>query len=171
MTWSLTPFPKPSTLTVRADHRSRFAAVQELMRPDEVQPILRVPTYYEAMTPFASRLADWLRGHLSTGMLRYLADGSGRDVWQSPSETLRRGGGDCEDLALLALSFLENQKIPAVLVTGTYNGFGHAWVEGQDADGGFMIEATSGGFLRGNRPWGYVPDSLIGRDFFRRAAA
>ncbi len=35
------------------------------------------------------------------------------DYWQSPSETLRMGKGDCEDYALLAEALLRRQKIPA----------------------------------------------------------
>ncbi len=47
------------------------------------------------------------------------------DYWQSPSETLRNGKGDCEDYALLAEALLLRQKIPA-FVFSVYGSGGDA---------------------------------------------
>lgn len=51
------------------------------------------------------------------------------DVWQFPEDTLERGAGDCEDLAiLLAVRIVEKTGLPAMIVTG-YGGYvTHAWV-------------------------------------------
>lgn len=38
---------------------------------------------------------------------------------------------------------------------------GHAWVEGRDERGWFMIEATSGGLFRRCRPIDYVPQLYL----------
>ncbi len=44
--------------------------------------------------------AQWLKAHIT-----YQAD-QGGDIWSFPEETLKRGGGDCEDLAFLNASIL-----------------------------------------------------------------
>jgi len=64
-----------------------------------------------------------------------------RDVgefWQTPSETLRRGYGDCEDSANLLASLLRAGQIPAYTAIGSYQGYGHAWCE----QNGQLIETT-----------------------------
>jgi len=54
-----------------------------------------------------------------------------RDVgefWQTPSETLARNLGDCEDTSLLLCSLLRN-SIDAHVALGSFQGYGHAWCE------------------------------------------
>ncbi|MBC8435118.1 hypothetical protein H8D91_01305 [archaeon] len=46
----------------------------------------------------------------------YISDIEGQEVIKSPFETLSQGGGDCEDLAILASSLLENLGIHTYLV-------------------------------------------------------
>lgn len=47
---------------------------------------------------------------------KYLPDIDGQEVIKSPFETISQMGGDCEDLAILASSLLENLNIPTYLV-------------------------------------------------------
>jgi transglutaminase-like putative cysteine protease len=102
----------------------------------------------------AELVAGWLLG------LRYLPDARSRDVWQSPLATLSRGGGDCEDLAILALSVLAALGCGGVLVVGlmfTRTGpIGHAWLEGRDSAGWFHMEATKSVVSRFGRPFAYI---------------
>jgi len=60
-----------------------------------------------------------------TPQLQYIPDPDGTDYWQTPAETLQRGGGDCDDLSLLYWSKHQDQW----LVHGTADGIGHLWVE------------------------------------------
>jgi hypothetical protein len=48
--------------------------------------------------------------------LGYIRDPAARELIQSPDETLRVGAGDCEDLAILLASLLENVGMPTYLV-------------------------------------------------------
>ncbi len=48
------------------------------------------------------------------------------EYWQFPSETLKRGYGDCEDTSILLASMLRNFT-NAYVALGTYQGYGHAW--------------------------------------------
>jgi hypothetical protein len=55
------------------------------------------------------------------------------DYWQYPSETLERGGGDCEDKVFLLTSALIEAGLTNVYaVKGRYLGGGHFWVECDD---------------------------------------
>lgn len=162
---------KRNSLTVPPDDESRYTAVQELTRPDEIESLLRPPTITDLFTPFIERVARWHQARLQAGILSYLPDPATRDIWQSPAQTLKRGGGDCEDLALLLLSVLEHQQIEAVLSIGTFYGRGHAWIEGRDAISGFLIEATTGALVRRQRPLGYHAERYFGRGVFNRIAA
>ena len=63
-------------------------------------------------------------GFLASGCaqeLRYIADSD--DYWQTPAETMERGGGDCEDLAIVA--FFEHEQQGAWLVQGMCGVEGH----------------------------------------------
>lgn len=178
--WNL--FPPPETLSVGPDDTSRLTAVQRLVRPNEVQDLISrpsQPSLHLAFSTFPERTAAWLEGQLRCQALRYLPDPPTRDIWQSPGFTRRRHGGDCEDLALLVVSLLTHENIPSYLVTGTINHVGHAWVEGTDERGWFMIEATAGTFSRGYRafngqlvrPSSYFAQRRFGLDAYERVAA
>ncbi len=62
----------------------------------------------------------------------YVADPEDTESIRSPFETLARGGGDCEDLAILACSLLENLGIKTYLVLTEDHAY--ALVSGIDSD-------------------------------------
>ncbi len=168
----------PACIRMRPSPAAQYFAVQNLIRPWEVEYLVAEVPWWEITRghSFAVEVADWLRERLSYGVLNYIPDPEARgttDFWCSPSATMLNGGGDCEDLAILAVSLLRAGGVDAFVVTGrvwTDHGFqGHAWVEGWDPSGFFMIEATSGELLR-RRPRFYRAQLLLGPDVFRLAA-
>lgn len=104
---------------------------------------------------------------LAHGRLRYAKEPGTSDLWQSPRLTLSRGGGDCEDLAILGMSLLIALGLDdVVLVLGTLHSRtrrpqGHAWLEGWDRQGWFLLEATTGRLIRHRRPDEYVPLEVL----------
>jgi hypothetical protein len=62
----------------------------------------------------------------------------GLDIWQHPYFTMIRGGGDCEDLAMLEWVLLRFSGVDASFVYGKLNGDGHIWVEYE----GRILEST-----------------------------
>lgn len=78
--------------------------------------------------------------------IRYVADVTEYgypEVWAMPSETLKRGVGDCEDLSFLLCSVLHALRIPARVVFGSWRGTGHAWVETAFDGSSGILETTS----------------------------
>jgi len=59
------------------------------------------------------------------------------EFWQFPSETVKRGNGDCEDSAILTCSLLKNFN-DGYVALGDYQGYGHAWCQ----LGGQILETT-----------------------------
>lgn len=45
-------------------------------------------------------------------LLRYIEEPAGQDYWQTPAETFKIGGGDCEDLAILKWKMFVDAGIP-----------------------------------------------------------
>lgn len=132
---------RPPWLVVPATFEAQARAVRSLVRGDEVARLAR------ALDPrdLAWAAAGWLRACRATGALRYAADPPGADVWRSPACTLRDGGGDCEDFAILAAAMLADVIEGEVdVVVGLYDLEPHAWVEGRDRAGYFLLEATRG---------------------------
>lgn len=150
----------PSCLYVRNVPASECRAALNLIRPGEV---VHVAAWIDANSApdraTADIVGDWLEANFDKGILRYVADPPVGDVWCSPGETLGRGGGDCDDLAILATSLLRQCDVDAQLVLGNvcdHQGcVGHAWVEGQDEEGWYLLEATNGALHRDVRPYGY----------------
>lgn len=158
----LAVFLRSPTRRVGTSDAERHAAFWGLIHPDEVSSLFQALTPEQARlatmlgrTP-ATDIAGWLRTQLQTKQLQYLPDPATADVWQSSWRTLQRKGGDCEDLTILIVSMLLYANISAYPVGGELHGEGHAWVEGTDAHGGFMIEATSGDIYRRMRPYFYT---------------
>ncbi len=72
--------------------------------------------------------ARWLRFHV-----RYRSD-PGRDRWSAPLETIKEGGGDCEDLAFLNASAAGVLGYEAVVVIFWEGKQGHAVCIIRDGD-------------------------------------
>jgi transglutaminase-like putative cysteine protease len=156
---------------------ARARAIRRLVRPQEVRHFIHVVP--NACLPLGHALANevgrWFRQRFSDGTIRYIADPKDSfDHWCSPAATLARGGGDCDDLAILATSLLLAGDVNAHVVVGRlsdgWRRIGHAWVEGIDESGGFLLEATSGRVVRGVRPAAYRVAVFLGPDFVRVAA-
>lgn len=138
-------------------------AINTLVRPEEVRHLFGQwpPEYLPFLQPGGDVVATWLRQQLDDYRLRYIPDPNNCDLWCRPATTLLRGGGDCDDLAILASSLLHRMRVPNDVVVGAscriFDCNGHAWVEGHDSQGWFLIEATSGEIYRWFRPRGYFP--------------
>ena len=119
---------------VDVDPAARASAIQDLVRPDELEAD-------SARLYSVSDVADWV------GRFRYMSDVRFLpDQWQSPSRTVERGGGDCDDLSILAASAL--LKTGAAFDIEIVISRNHMWVEGYDWCGPFILEATSGQVMR-----------------------
>lgn len=146
-------------LHVPSDIYSRILAIQALVRPHEVASLVRPRYPWEQLPPLADQLGSYLRERAKQWQIRYLPDLGYKDIWQSPAFTLWRGVGDCEDLSILAASILKQAGVKVsvyvgeVLVNDTWSG--HAWVEGEDEAGPFLLEATNGEVFRHYRPIEY----------------
>ncbi len=113
-------------------------------------PPASAPSQYD----FTANVAQWI------GFFSYQADQYG-DTWCPPTQTYSTRMGDCEDLSMLVVSVLLAGYVDASLIIGTVadpqGTFGHAWVEGVDSQGWFLIEATNGKLYRDQRPAIYTP--------------
>ena len=165
--------PDRTCINVRPSRVARYCAVRRLVRPYEVAALIprsRFPTLPAWL--WVTRTGAWLQSRFREGTLAYFADPDVTiDQWCSPAATLGRGGGDCDDLAILATSLLVAAGVDAYVVVGeAFNGWrwdGHAWVEGADEHGGFLLEATSGRIARGWRPAWYRAEAFLPHDPFR----
>ena len=157
----------PSCLRVSVEPQARWRAARALVRPSEVRDLFHsVPNFL--LPPdysVAGTVAQWLRGSFARGSLRYRPDPPGTDIWCSPAATRRAGGGDCDDLAILGASMIAYAgAAPQVAIGYHCDGrscSGHAWVEGHDGQGWFLLEGTSGQLYRFFRPQGYALKQLI----------
>lgn len=146
---------------------ARWRAAQALIRPREVAHLFRaVPHFFlPADYSVAGTVASWFRTSFATGRLRYRADPPGIDIWCSPARTLFTGGGDCDDFAILGASMIEYAGAAPQVAIGYYcdgrTCQGHAWVEGRDGQGWFLLEGTSGALYRHLRPSNYVLRQLV----------
>jgi transglutaminase-like putative cysteine protease len=170
--------PSSNFLRIDDSFRSQYFAVQRLVRPLEVEQFIHrapAPLVLRNAPPFAEQVAEWLRSRLSSGQLSYEPDPNGPlDYWSAPSHTLYWRNGDCEDLTILGVSMLWAGGVSAQVAIGDYwDGSslgGHAWIEGHDARGFFLIEATTGDMWRYGRPGNYFVTRTISPDLVRRVA-
>jgi len=159
---------RPRCLRVPTDARSRCEAIQKLVRPSEVANLVHnVPS---ALLPpdysFVEDVGRKLQAMFDSGSLRYIDDPPEWDRWCSPGQTLVQGGGDCDDFAILVASWVMKGGVPCDVVVGSHCGHpscaGHAWVEGRDWKGWFLLEATVNVTLyRGRRPEEYRPQAFL----------
>lgn len=139
-----------------------------LLRPEEVSHLFPMVLTNLGRLAAGDAVAVAMQVLLG-GYLRYERDPQSCDTWRSPRRTLMLTYGDCEDLAGVVGSLLIGIGIEATLVVGWWHGEGHAWIEGHDAQGWFLIEGTSGKIHRWYRPTDYAPVSFVTR-FGARAA-
>jgi transglutaminase-like putative cysteine protease len=135
-------------------------AIARTVRPREAAPVARdvISVWRRNDLTFAGTLGFWFKAAARLGVVTYFPDPQGPyDYWRSPKTTLEDGGGDCDDLAILAISTVLCCGLRGRLILGDMNGVGHAWVEGADERGWFLFEATNGDVFRGSRPAGYEP--------------
>jgi len=142
--------PRPTRACRNVAPEERLEALAQLIRPDEVS---WVPAWLGGILA-AEKVGSWMRR-----TFKYKPDKPGPDQWCPPAVTLKRGGGDCDDLAIMGCSVLRAAGIESDVRTGTMDQgegpVGHAWVEGYDWRGWFLLEATSGAVHR-CLPAGYV---------------
>lgn len=135
-------------IPVRANFDARCAAIRQLIRPDDVTDYAAAGLAHardchanevEAIACYLDRLG-----------LGYIADPERRDSWCPPLETIRRGGGDCDDFSILAASVLRAAGYRADVVLGWWRrpkrrGY-HAWVAGFAKCGRcrFVLEPQNG---------------------------
>ena len=129
----------------------RVGALRALVRPREV---------VRRLGPVEGLCADMIADFMADN-LTYIADGAEADVWCSPQATLHKGGGDCDDLSIFACAMARAAGCIADVKVGYLfeaeeGWIGHAWVEGVDRHGPFLLEATAGVVYR-DRPAEYVP--------------
>lgn len=149
--------PPGDCLCVGSSPADRCRAIQELIRPQEVAHLIRrVPLH---QLPADHTLARSVARYVATELV-YVPDPPNCDLWCSPARTLHRRRGDCDDFAIFSASALLAGRVDAavivglVFVRGAWRG--HAWVEGVDHLGWFLLEATSGTVYRRERPSTYI---------------
>ncbi len=157
----------PSCLRVSYSTEARWRAARALVRPREVSDLFRSVPNFSLPRDYseAGSVAKWLENSFADGSLTYRSDPPDVDIWCSPARTRGTGGGDCDDLAILAGSMIAYAGAAPQIAIGYYcNGQtcdGHAWVEGEDRRGWFLLEATNGQLYRYRRPERYRIKQLI----------
>jgi transglutaminase-like putative cysteine protease len=142
----------PSTVDAQVE------AIRELVRPDEVAHLAGEIDPVDVVWS----ISRWIRYQRSRGALRYIDDPISMDLWCSPDCTLASGGGDCEDFAILAASLLAATSSARVaVIVGLLDQTPHAWVEGRDRAGYFLLEATRG-YYYDDPPPAYQPRRRFG---------
>ncbi len=136
-------------------------AARDLVRPHEVAHIVRRPLGIED-------LAAWLEDSRRSGALRYRPDPEPDvDRWCSPAAMLSERAGDCDDFAVLAASLARAGGMRAHIVVGwrwrAARREAHAWVEGEDAQGPWWLECTTGRWGR-DRPSDYERAAVLGKE-------
>jgi Transglutaminase-like superfamily len=146
---------------VLATPQARCDAIQRLIRPGEVAHMVRAVPHWNIV----DSVGAWLRNQYAARVFRYQADPANCDRWCTPAQTISTGRGDCDDWAIVVCSMLHARGVAADFVAGHLcrNGDsgGHAWVEGRDHQGWFLIEATTGNVIRTGRPASYIPHAFL----------
>lgn len=155
---------------VPAMPQQQALAARSLLRPHEV---LSTAERLAAVPGSAARIvARAAQAAFALGFLRYERDpswtdplGIPHDPWRSPRRTSRDKKGDCEDLSLYWASVLDWLCPQVDFVVGSIwlpgvGWSGHAWVEGYDDFGWFLLEATDGTLHRRSRPLTYGLESV-----------
>lgn len=137
--------PLAGCMCVEYDSEAHLDAFRKLIRPEEVRHLVgfRVVTR-------AEDVAGLVRARFVSGRWVYEEDPKDCDRFCPPLTTLHRGVGDCDDWSIVVASLMRAVGLDADIVVGVAGSsslFGlpnHAWVEGYDGAGFFLLEATSG---------------------------
>lgn len=108
-----------------------------------------VQRIYRQVGPDAWVLFDWV-----CRSLNYIPDTG--EWWRYPRETVRLGGGDCEDTSNLLCSLLKISN-DGHTVLGSYRGYGHAWGN----QGGQIFETTYTYARQVPDPWNYCAYAMF----------
>jgi transglutaminase-like putative cysteine protease len=145
----------------------RCIAIRSYVRSSDLTGRAQTGPAEPGVTP-AGSVARWMRGMFASGRLRYIKDPEGWcDLWRSVWETFENGGGDCDDLAIVTAAVCDMIRVPWTIVVGTVDphspNHGHAWVEGTDGAGWFLIEPTArtDNLCRHSRPVLYRRQQLL----------
>lgn len=151
------------------DHHRMAIAVRTLLAPEEIRAAARALTARSSTFGREHPLRT-LKALFQSGRLRYRADdsfrGTSRAPWYRPAATLQRGGGDCEDLAILLAAMLNAHGWDASVVIGSmWQGGtwgGHAWVAVRNRRGeAVYFEATNATKVAADDHWQYRAEVVV----------
>lgn len=130
--------PQTQVALERVDTPTRVKVVQETLRipgtfldEQKGDPAFTEEDYLNLLARTLTT-PEKLHAYVKT-RLQYVQEERGQDHWQSPEETVRKGGGDCEDFAFLGQEILRRQGKIAHVISPP----GHAvcvWMEKRRAD-------------------------------------
>ena len=97
---------------------NQWVEIRDFVQPDNPA----VQAIYQEIGADSWRLLDYV-----TRAIDYRRDFG--EYWKFPEETIRDARGDCEDTSILLASLLQNGPFTSYVAVGTYQGYGHAWVD------------------------------------------
>ena len=108
----------------------------------------------KSYTEEAQAIQQYVRDHI-----RYTRDIRGTETVSTPDQTISRGVGDCDDMALLASALLESIGHPTrfVAVGRQPNVFEHVLIETKIGNKWIPVETTE------NVPFGWYPPGMTAR--------
>lgn len=144
-------FRQVSDILGQVRSNGQYHSLKEFIQPDESLISDLAATLYQGNN-FVQDAQDFVHN-----TVRYKHDKYGGDNWQFSIETLERGEGDCEDMAILLCSLLRNYIPPeeVFVVAGNWKGEGHCWVVGDEP--WHIIESTMSS-AKGVKESSYKPE-------------
>ncbi|MDP1629390.1 MAG: transglutaminase-like domain-containing protein [bacterium] len=128
--------PMAEMFSDRLNEQGRPTSVQDFIRPEETAKLIQALKLTElGLKQKVETIHSFVRKNFE-----FVPDEEDGDYWQYPAETIRRGEGDCEDLAFLLASILIEAGVPEELVkVNIKNWHAYATVE---IDGEILILET-----------------------------
>lgn len=153
---NLFDFALPGTcICVGGSFAERCRAIQQLVRPDEVQHVSSLLRSQGGR--FVEHAAEYV-----ARVIQYESDPLHCDRWCSPARTLFTRRGDCDDYGVTLAAILIAGDVDAAVVLGKTAGStqGHVWVEGYDEHGAFFAEPQTGQ-VEAVRPSRYLAEHVL----------